>query len=594
MSIKTSAERVTRLLERATADTRVILTGRRPPLVLQMSQLDVSGQHYLDVRRLREECLAESAVWVPCGTGRDRLREWVQRNWGQPLEERPPEGTVAIGSHYGGRRLGEGLSPAESTKRLIVAAAIYGSSRVAKHAARFTSHGLIESRQVWLLKGLAISRTRALDEYCILLPYGMAQERLKEDVDTFAPSRRWPQAEDVCALEIARFEDRVGQKEMRPGTVYGSPLLRHGPEHLALLLSLVWGYGFRTFWSWDYVPAVVASTLPCDETTLQGGGGLRRRAELAVEVLDPQHHKPLATTELRDLAEAYSTLKGSTQRRVQIALRRLRDSMARIEPEDMVIDACVTLEALFGKRGERRRIEKTISSRGSWYFADSVEEREKTRSLLRDYYSLRSRIVHGGDVGDLRSSPHAATMQPLRNVLRASIKSMILHGRPTNWDGAKGSDSIWRDPPRSEVDIPSNKAESLSWSVQELREIDSRLERVWKPTVANLPEPAANRSGSVLMHPPDLQADVSRYQASGTPYVIAHPARLYMAHPKWPKRPADELDDRTVYYCREDVARHLQAWRDAAVAKQASCIMLPNRAEFYHPRNRESWPQPLQ
>ena len=593
VSTEVSAESVARLLLRATKDTRVVLSPPAQPRVLLMDKLNVEGLRHYHVSRLREQCLADSSVWQCYGPGFDLLSDWVRSHWEAPVEVRPPQGTVAIAPYVHGFERGEQLNVVDATRKLVVAAAIYGANRVGRYAAEFTTHGLIETRQVWLLKGIGIRRPRALNEYCTLLPYDTMRARLREDKDTFrTPDGAWPQAESVCALEVRRFEDR--DLDDREGTVYASPLARHGGEHLALLLSLVWGYGLSMFWGRTYVPSVLAATLPLGELGMGGGSGIIRREELAIHGFALSGRKrPLETSELGRLAHAYSALGETTQRRLQIAMRRLRDGMLRTRAEDSVIDQAIALEALFGERGERRGFTRILSSRASWYYADSRRERDEIRKLLQEFHPLRSRIVHGGEVADLETTPIASKLLNVRRVLQASIKSMVVDDRPSSWDSARGDLSIRRDPPRAKTDIPSDKADSLSWSVQEQDMIDRQLEGVWKATIANLADQHATTRSTAVHHGWKLP-DVERCQARDIPYVILHPARLYAAHPKWPKRSSDALDDRTTYYCEKDVERHLQAWRDAALAKGINCFMLQNDAELYHPGNRDRWPQPLE
>ena len=142
---------------------------------------------------------------------------------------------------------------------------------------------------------------------------------------------------------------------------------------------------------------------------------------------------------------------------------------------------------------------------------------------------------------------------------------MILNGRPSDWSGANGSESIRRDPPRSEDVIPSDKADSLSWSVSEQKEIDRQLRRAWESTLAELPNRPADTGGPSVYSGRILPEDMSRLQKFGIPYVFGNPAGLYMAHPKWPKQPSDELDDRTLYYCSQDIDRHLKSWEQAVL-----------------------------
>ena len=91
----------------------------------------------------------------------------------------------------------------------------------------------------------------------------------------------------------------------------------------------------------------------------------------------------------------------------------------------------------------------------------------------------------------------------------------------------------------------------------------------------------------MIMGWPASLREVPTHQRLGIPYVLGNPARLYMAHPKWPNQPSDELDDRTLYYCRMDIGRHLIAWEQAALAKDFDYFRVPNDAELYHPKHSQ-------
>ncbi len=297
--------------------------------------------------------------------------------------------------------------------------------------------------------------------------------------------------------------------------------------------------------------------------------------------------------------EKYADLPDQSQRRLALALRRLRDSTERVDDEDRVIDMCIALEALFVDEGEYRNQRKIIARRGSWYFADSGREREQARRVLKDFYGLRSEIVHGSPpVGQTpreqarEEKRHAGLIAVVMEVVRASLKGMVAKGRPVDWEKSKAPASIRHDPPRDESEIPSVKSDSLSWSVKEQKEIDRALELEWRPTVDKAPPPPPG-TDITIHHGLDPET-VQECRRQGGHYVIRHPAVLYMAHPKWPKAASDPLDERTEYYCEKDVEKHMQLWREAATEKRLTQFELPCDASIYHPRHRRTWARPLQ
>ena len=132
------------------------------------------------------------------------------------------------------------------------------------------------------------------------------------------------------------------------------------------------------------------------------------------------------------------------------------------------------------------------------------------------------------------------------------------------------------------------KADCLSWTVEEQREIDRALEAVWKPVVKEAPPPPSQVGPSLVTGV--LPEVVDRYREQGIPYIVPHPARLYMAHPKWPKKSSEPFDERASYYCERDVAQHMRLWKDAAANKGLVQFEVPKDADLYHPKYRDNWP----
>ena len=245
------------------------------------------------------------------------------------------------------------------------------------------------------------------------------------------------------------------------------------------------------------------------------------------------------------------------------------------------------------ENGEYGNQHDLIARRGSWYFADSGAERDQTRATLKAFYKLRSEVVHGRTLHPENLTPEESEQRvtllaDIENVVRASLKTMILKGRPQDWEKSKDFKTIRRDPPRAATEIPSVKSDSLGWTVVEQREIDQALEAVWKPEVDNAPPPLPDAS---LGYHQGIDAEaIERYRQQGIPYVIRVPIRLYSAHPKWPKQEGDPLDERTKYYCEKDVEKHLGRWRKAADEKRIIQFELEiEEPAMYLPETFDMW-----
>ena len=525
------------------------------------------------------------------------VENWVEVYWDPERRTQPPVSTVSTGDQWGNQ--GEvQLDALTATCKLLLAAAGHGTETVAKYAMEFANHGMIEVRHLFLLKGPPVSKAKPLDRYCTLLNYREALQKVNTgpSAKDLGLTRYWPPdgTDNVCFLEAIGFERRslMADKFERRA----SRLLQCGPQTLALILGLVWGTGFRLFGGLHGVDASVAATLPFFHTTSSRGSNISQTLLTLPGFRWGSSNRPLNCVELMELIGKYANLPKQTQRVLNLALRRLRDSTERIELDDKVIDMCIALEALFKKEGEDWKQKKRISRRGSWHFADSHTEREQIRTLLKEFYAYRSDIVHGKipvKRNPEESDQRVKQLAEIENVVRASLKTMISEGRPQNWEESKVLKSIRHNPPRAETEIPSVKSESLSWSVKEQKEIDRVLEAVWKPEVDNTPPPQPD--AEAVIHRGINAEKIKRCQQQGIPYVICVPIRLYMAHPKWPKKEGDPVDDRTKYYCQQDVEKHLRRWQTAASDKKIYQFLLDSEdPTMYLPKAFGMWKKILQ
>ena len=538
--------------------------------------------------------------WLAAVPSFQDVQHWVEVHWDTERKTRPPAATVSVDDEW--VQHGEvQLDDLTATCKLLLTAAGYGAETVARCALQFAAHGMIEVCSFYLMKGMPVLNARLLDDYCTLLPYPEALQKVKaaSSEQSLVENLGWPpeSADNVCVLEANSFERRglvAGEFERRE-----SRLLQGGPGTLELILGLVWGTGFRVFGGWNGVAEPVAATLPFFRTTASEGRWSAQALLTLPGFRRSSTKRPLNEAELVELIGKYVSLPKKTKRVLNLALRRLRDSTERVELEDTVIDVCIALEALF-MEGEHRDQKTIVSRRGSWYFADSRPEREQTRNLLKEFYDERSAIVHGVNTGNLtpaeegqRESRLVTLTAHIENVARASLKDMISEGRPQNWEDSKDPGLIRHDPPRAETDIPSVKSDSMSWAMAEQNEIDQALEAVWKPEVDSAP-PRPPDAASVVHGGINAKA-IEQCRQQGIPYVISFPIRLYMAHPMWPKQEGDAIDERTKYYCERDVERHLRRWQEGAARKRMHRFELPlDVPTMYLPKRFDMWRKFLQ
>ena len=537
--------------------------------------------------------LVADGAWATDAPALQAIQRWIALHWNPERPTQRPTGTVLTDKYFA-PQCQPRLDDASASRKLVVAAAVHGAETVAQHAVKFACYGMAETRSIHLLKGPPVSKPKRLDDYCALLPYGEALRRANA---FFRPGTMQSPPENaggICALECTRFALPT-RRPAYGNEWFGSPLMQDGVETLALVSGLVWGTGLRVIQSWHATPVAVEAVLPF--WLLSGGGGVTHPVELLPKGFSgPSKQRPLPVRELSDLMDKLPALPSASRRRLDIALRRLRNVSEKLDEEDRVIDLCIALEALFMEEGEWNEQRMIIARRGSWHFADSVQERRRIRDALKEFYELRSRIVHGNPA-PLQSPDedrHRSMLtSKVLDVARASLKTMIAEGRPQDWLPSKDHKSIRQDPARDESQIPSVKSDSLSWTVKEQKEIDRTLESAWRPSVDQAPTlPPGTKS---TIHHGIRRETIEEHRRQGRHYVIRHPAVLYTAHPKWPSSESDPLDERTEFYCEKDVARHMVRWMEAASQKRLDQFEFPSDLpSFFHPKNRRRWPRPLQ
>ncbi len=306
----------------------------------------------------------------------------------------------------------------------------------------------------------------------------------------------------------------------------------------------------------------------------------------------PPKSRPLAVRRLHELAAGLSTATEDARGRLVRAMERIRDSAERLEFEDKVIDVGAALSILFTE--DKEELVTLIPARAAWYFSDSHEESHATEAMLSEFFEGHSRVVRGRAFekrGQNELNRSGRLLADAEDVLRACLMPMIAEGCPEDWDEAMRETALRVDPPRLESEVLSVKSDPLSWSIEELREIDRALEAVWRPVIEEAPQPQTN--GGATIASGDLSQLAKQFREQDIPHVVPHPARLYMAHPKWPKERSESLDEHVRYYCGRDVERYLRQWRDAAASRGLVQIKVPNDVDLYHPMYYDDWPQPL-
>lgn len=105
----------------------------------------------------------------------------------------------------------------------------------------------------------------------------------------------------------------------------------------------------------------------------------------------------------------------------RIALNKFSNSFRRQNENDRSLDSVIALEALYLKTGEQQEMSYRLSQRGALLLGDSKETAKDVKKALKDAYSTRSTLVHGGQADvdhEFISNLHDITRKRLSEFLK--------------------------------------------------------------------------------------------------------------------------------------------------------------------------------
>lgn len=123
-------------------------------------------------------------------------------------------------------------------------------------------------------------------------------------------------------------------------------------------------------------------------------------------------------------------------RNLRLALRAFGAIYDRLmhQADDRVVDAVTALEALWKLDVE---LSFRLAFRTASLLAHSDDERVELYTLLTNYYKLRSKVVHGGNLSDAQERDLRAD-EPLRDIVRRCLRGFLhLSVNPGEWTLSK-------------------------------------------------------------------------------------------------------------------------------------------------------------
>jgi len=130
------------------------------------------------------------------------------------------------------------------------------------------------------------------------------------------------------------------------------------------------------------------------------------------------------TSEEEELKEIFRLLDRAREvGYLAISVRRFNLAYERETLEDSWVDLFVSLESLFSRASEITEVTHRLATRVSRALvAASLDDRKQFRKKVKDWYSIRSKIVHGVEVGLSETQ-----LQDLEEVVRKSLRWFMTH-----------------------------------------------------------------------------------------------------------------------------------------------------------------------
>ena len=200
-SLDSIEERLRRTLEQFTALPEI---GEKISIGVPLS----SGQ----LNRVVKNMSKWGKEWLETVPALQDVKDWVEVHWDTERQTEPPAGTVSDGEKWGNNGDVQ-LDSLTATCKLLLAAAGHGVETVAKCAREFAEHGMIEVRSFYLLKGASVLDATPLDDYCILLSYRDAMQKVKAQLSLhFSDEDLWWPPEQATNVVCARNQKLRAQR----------------------------------------------------------------------------------------------------------------------------------------------------------------------------------------------------------------------------------------------------------------------------------------------------------------------------------------------------------------------------------------------
>ena len=145
----------------------------------------------------------------------------------------------------------------------------------------------------------------------------------------------------------------------------------------------------------------------------------------------------LLIDKLAEASDLFAKMRGDGGR-LRLALSWLASSLSRSGPRaslDRVVDSAIALELMYRAGSE---LSYRLATRASYFLESTSDQRMETYDIIRSFYSVRSKIMHG------RASDDNASLSAIEQAYRGgfvvaqrTLRKVVLEGGPSNtsdWD----------------------------------------------------------------------------------------------------------------------------------------------------------------
>ena len=194
------------------------------------------------------------------------------------------------------------------------------------------------------------------------------------------------------------------------------------PRSFCLMLSLVTETYAYVSMQW--------TSLPDDEfTNLLSGSAYRY-----VGVRSPEDRDAISVVQIEEarvLYEKFKRLPDHIQKGLTTTLVRLAESASGKEIDDRILDLGIALESFYLDKIEAE-LSFRLRLRAAKHLEDSLDKRKQIAKTIKDFYDVRSKVVHTGSP-PMTASELAARwgiLSSAQDVCRRSIRKILDEGMP--------------------------------------------------------------------------------------------------------------------------------------------------------------------